>query len=253
MDYGAKRYLAGLFGVKLVSDIRERLCALGMRPRLDRKRRERLQTIAQAGTLFIHVPKNAGMSISTALYGRQIKHASIRYYAMVAPELLDRIDSFAVIRNPVDRFLSAYGYGKAGGTADNRVSAPFRDLYMGFGSVDDALDHIEQARSPFAVDHIFRPQSWYLHDQRGLLRVKRLVPFDQLQAVIGSGSNALRDLPAINRRQAPAARLSPRQVSRIRRLYAQDVALWEACSAAPFQAAGVGAALPDRQPRLRAL
>ena len=74
------------------------------------------------------------------------------------------LPSFAVLRDPTARFLSAYRYGRAGGSAINDVAEPFRTLYRGFRSIDDALDHVETAASPYAVDHIFRPQSWYVGD-----------------------------------------------------------------------------------------
>lgn len=85
------------------------------------------------------------MSVSEALYGLQIKHASVRYYARAAPKLLGDVGSFAVVRDPVERFQSAFDYAKAGGSRDSRISAPFRERYMAFRSLDDALDHVERA------------------------------------------------------------------------------------------------------------
>lgn len=174
--------------------------------------------------LFVHVPKNAGMSISEMLYGCQVKHASVRYYARVAPELLRDLDSIAVVRDPVDRFLSAYDYARAGGSADNRVSAPFHDIYKAFRSVDDALDHVERAASLYHVDHIFRPQTWYLADAAGAIRVRRLVRFEHVGELGGQFSGG-RSVPSINRRSKPVTHLTSRQIQRIRRVYASDVAL----------------------------
>lgn len=114
------------------------------------------------------------------LYGLQIKHASVRYYARAAPKLLGDVGSFAVVRDPVERFQSAFDYAKAGGSRDSRISAPFRERYMAFRSFDDALDHVERARSPYQIDHIFRSQFWYVADAEGEIRVKRLVPFDRV-------------------------------------------------------------------------
>lgn len=223
---GLNAGLARLVGLRLVSDIPERLCDLGLKPMLDAKRRGRLEAIRQAGVLFVHVPKNAGMAISTALYGRQVKHASIRYYARAAPDLLRDLDSVAVIRDPVERFLSAYDYARAGGSADNRVSAPFRDLYMRFRSVDDALDHIESARSPYHMDHIFRPQSWYVTDAQGLVAVRRLVPFSrigELATMLGRSE----PIPAVNCRSGPRTAITRVHAWRIRHLYREDGDLFD--------------------------
>jgi len=221
--YGAhRRLLAHAFGVKLVSDIPERLCGMGVRPWIDVKRRRRLAAVRDAGILFVHVPKNAGMSISHALYGMQIKHASIRYYRRAAPELIAAVPSFAVVRDPVDRFLSAFAYARRGGSRDNRIAAPFRPLYAAFRSVDDALDHVEAARSPYAVDHVFRAQSWYLTDEGGSLAVDRLLRIDQLHAdVLGPVLPPGGALPRINRGDGKPV-LSGAQVARINLLYAAD-------------------------------
>lgn len=193
--------------------------------------------------LFVHVPKNAGMSISEMLYGCQVKHASVRYYARVAPELLRDLDSIAVVRDPVDRFLSAYDYARAGGSADNRVSAPFYDIYKAFRSVDDALDHVERAASLYHVDHIFRPQTWYLADAAGAIRVRRLVRFEQVGELGGQFSGG-RPVPSMNRRSKPVTHLTQQQIQRVRRVYASDVALLSGHgrridAAAPFRTVSV--------------
>lgn len=226
--YGPKRHLAHLFGVELVSDIYEKLVDRGLRPLLGPERRRRLAAIRRAGLLFVHVPKNAGMSISRALYGRQIKHSRIRYYERVAPDLVRELPSFAILRDPVDRFLSAYAYGKAGGSADNQVSLPFRAAYKGFASVDAALDHLEARRFPYEVDHIFRPQSWYVLDEAGQIGVEWLFRFDRLEELgtwlAGFG---IKDIGYVNRSVRPAASLTDAQVERLRRLYPDDFVLWE--------------------------
>jgi hypothetical protein len=177
-----------------------------------------------AVALFIHIlKKDAGMSISSALYGLQIKHASVRYYLTIAPHILRQFDSMAVVRDPVQRFVSAFDYAKAGGSRDNRISAPFRELYMKFRSLDKALDHVERAATPFDVDHIFRPQSWYVTDCTGELRVRRLVPFARVSELLAHCSSA----PAVNCRQEALTRATTDQVERMRHLYRSDERLLE--------------------------
>jgi hypothetical protein len=68
--YGRRRHLARLFGVRKVADIHEKLADFGLAVPLGAKARRRLELIDRTGILFIHVPKNAGTSISSALYGR---------------------------------------------------------------------------------------------------------------------------------------------------------------------------------------
>lgn len=226
---GARRHLAcRLFGVRLISDIHERACDLGVTIPAGRGRRERIARIAEAGLLFIHVPKAAGMSISQALYGTQVKHLSIRLARRLAGGRLAALPSFAVLRDPTARFLSAYRYGRAGGSAVNDVAEPFQALYRGFRSIDDALDHVEGAAGPYAVDHIFRPQSWYLADAQGQIAVDRLLTMDDIpdlpRLVPGFPDRAV---PCINRSPSIDMPLTARQRGRLQRLYAPDFTLWE--------------------------
>lgn len=223
--YGYRTALAAAFGVRLVSDIPERLCRIGVRPWVDGKRRGRITAIRRAGVLFVHVPKNAGMSISQHFYGCQVKHRSMRYYLSVAPDLA-ALPSVAVVRDPVRRFLSAFAYARAGGTAHNRVATPFNARYRGFAGIDDALDHLARARGPFDVDHIFRPQSWYLLDDAGRLAVDELVPFEDLGGLTRIGQHRLAaPLPRINAGAAAEPVLTAQQLDFIRSFYRTDFAL----------------------------
>jgi hypothetical protein len=215
--------------VSLLGDLYERACDRGLGLPLDGKRRRRRRRVDRARTLFIHIPRNAGMSIAQALYGEQIRHATIRYYARAVPRLLWRTTSFAVVRDPVARFLSSFNYAQAGGSADNRVSAPFIDRYTAFRSIDDALDHLEETSDVYQIDHIFRPQSWYVTDRKGKVIVDRLFLFEEFDRV--RRFLALRgivDVPHLNHVEKPPVELDERQIARIHGFYARDFELVEA-------------------------
>ncbi|MFD1950339.1 sulfotransferase [Sphingomonas arantia] len=227
-NYRWRRHLARMFGVKLTGDIPERLIAAGVPIPLSVKRRRRLASIRSSGVLFIHVPKNAGTSLSMALYGHAVTHDTMRYYAHVAPDFVASATSVAVVRDPVARFVSAFRYAATGGTRHRRVSEPFRAAYQAFRSIDAALDHLERHRDPFAVDHIFRAQCWYLTDAAGRLAVDHLVPIDDLGRLHALfADRKVAPFPRLNASRASATMLSDVQRARIRRLYAEDVALWE--------------------------
>ncbi|PZQ55987.1 MAG: hypothetical protein DI570_21455 [Phenylobacterium zucineum] len=217
--------LKTLLGVRLNGDVSERFCDLGLRPPVGARRRVRMNLFQDHGVLFIHVPKTAGMAVSQALYGLQVQHASIRYYQTVAPRLARAATSFAVVRDPIERFLSAYAYARAGGSTENRVSDPFRDTYQAFRDVDEALDHLEEAQWPYGVDHIFRPQAWYLTDRTGKLAVDHLVDLRGLDDALAWLAPWSGGLPTLNCSRAPKPFLSARQEWRIRYLYADDMDL----------------------------
>ena len=70
--------------------------------------------------LLIHIPKNAGISLADALYGKPVWprmwHRTALQIKSEYPDFFSTRISFAIIRNPWDRVVSAYEYLRAGGT-----------------------------------------------------------------------------------------------------------------------------------------
>ncbi|MBC7005533.1 sulfotransferase family 2 domain-containing protein, partial [Photobacterium sp. BZF1] len=71
------------------------------------------------GILFIHIPKAAGSSISLELYGVQISHCKIEEYISCDRNRLSSIKKFSIVRNPIDRFISAYDFLCNGGMIED--------------------------------------------------------------------------------------------------------------------------------------
>jgi hypothetical protein len=224
--HGAMRRVTGL---KLVSDLHERPTFPGFYPPLDPTLRRRLRRIREAGVLFIHIPKNAGTSVSKILYGEPVFHPTIRYYQRVAGDLVRTAPSFAIWRHPVERFVSAYSYARTGGTAESAVSRAFRERYAAFGSLDDAIDHVEASPSLYDVDHIFRPQFWYVADLAGRIAVNNICMIDDLdRAVAGNALPGLREIARLNRSRSMAVDPTTAQTRRLQRLYPIDFAIHDA-------------------------
>jgi hypothetical protein len=218
-----------LTSLKLVGDLHERPTWPGLYPPLDPLLRRRLKRIRSAGVLFIHIPKCAGMSVSTILYGEQVFHPTIRYYKRVAPDVVRDMPSFAVWRDPVARFVSAYRFARNGGAPDARLARAFRDQYMAFTSLDDALDHVESAPSLYHTDHIFRPQFWYVADFGGRIAVDQLCLIENLdKTVAAAGLPGLAEMARVNLSPPMDEELSNEQLRRLRKLYAIDFAIYEA-------------------------
>jgi Sulfotransferase family len=213
-------------GLKLVSDLHERPTFAGLYPPLDPKLRRRLKRIREVGVLFIHIPKNAGMSVSNILYGDAVFHPTIRYYQRVAADVVTDFPSFAVWRDPAERFVSAYRYAQAGGARAVSVSRAFRSRYMAFRSINDAIDHVEAAPSLFDVDHIFRPQFWYVADMAGRIGVKSLCMIEDLdRAVALDAIPGLRSIGRINESKIIDVDLTGAQRRRLEQLYPIDFAI----------------------------
>jgi hypothetical protein len=118
----SKRIHRALFGVVYEEDIYETFCrAL---PGVMRAFWWRIAVeMRHRNLIFVHVPRVAGTSISSALFGpRNTMHHSIRYYKTVHPRFYESAESFAVLRDPFARFASSYAFVRAGGTKSCRLS-----------------------------------------------------------------------------------------------------------------------------------
>jgi hypothetical protein len=225
--WDSKRIHHALFKVFYEEDIYERLCtsvpwAMGaLRWRINPQIRRRK-------LIFIHVPRAAGTSIAQALYGpRNTQHHSIRYYRAMDPRLCATAECFAVLRDPFDRFASAYAFVRAGGTDSCRLSAVFGAQTADIRSVDDYLCFLEE-RDILSQDFVMRPQSWFVCDlATGAPLVKSLFLYgednERLDAFLRG--HGVRELPRLNAMPRVPLFLSRRQKSRIETLYARDFAL----------------------------
>ncbi len=100
---------------------------------------------------------------------------------------------------------------------------------MAFRSIDDALDHLENAADIYQIDHVFRPQSWYITDRLGKVIVDRLFlleEFDRVRRFLALREIA--DVPHLNHVETPPMALSDVQVARLRHFYARDFELVQA-------------------------
>jgi hypothetical protein len=62
--------------------------------------------------IFVHIPKNAGTSITNHLNMVDAGHHSWSYYARKYPHKWQKYKKISIIRNPWDRVVSCYEYAK---------------------------------------------------------------------------------------------------------------------------------------------
>lgn len=182
------------------------------------------------GLIFVHVPRAAGTSIARALYGQACTHHhSMRYYRALDPEFCAHAPSFAVLRDPLDRFASAFFFVRAGGTGDCRLARVFAAQTAHIRGVDDYLDFLE-ARTDLDLDFTMRPQSWFVTDLvTGAPLVDELFLYGEDNGLLAAwlARHGVKELPWLNRSERSPLILTPRQRRRIERLYASDFALIE--------------------------
>jgi hypothetical protein len=218
------------YGVHSQHDLLEKWIRLPayLRPPPSRLRPYLTKVVRDRGLLFLHVPKNGGTSIATALYGSMIGHKTALFHQMVDPAFFERSKPFATLRDPIDRFISAYWYIRRGGGSHTKMTEWFVRSCSAIASVDDLLAHIEErARDIYLLDHVLRPQVWYLQDKQKNIIVDRLFVLGQDDDDLAhflAGYGVAR-IPVLNTTAKGDLTLSRSQRSRILAIYADDVEL----------------------------
>jgi len=229
-----KRLNRFFFGAWYEEDIYDRFCTAI--PAAMPVFRWRIPAAMRARNLiFVHVPRVAGTSMVRTLYGDGcIHHYSMRYYRAVDPDFAQGAGSFALLRDPLDRFASAYAFVRAGGTSSSRLSDVFVRQTAGVATVDDYLCFLEE-RGPLDMDFVMRPQSWFVCDSAsGAPLVKNLFLLGEDTVALAAylAPQKIGALPWLNRAPRTALQLSARQRRRIEHLYAYDFALIDSARAA---------------------
>jgi hypothetical protein len=228
-----KRIHRLLFGVYYQEDIFEQVSHL-VPPVMPALGRQVLKDARARKLIFLHVPRTGGTSISSSLYGKRCtQHYSAACLKAMAPQFWAQTESFAVLRDPYDRFASSYAFVRGGGTDTCRLSDVFLEQTANIRSVDDYLSFIE-AREAMQLDFVMRPQAWFVCDhQSGLPLVQRLFQYgrDHVALLAYLESHGIAGLPWLNRSLRIPLTLSRRQKLRVEKIYAADFALLDLMSA----------------------
>lgn len=188
--------------------------------------------VRDTGLLFIHVPKNAGSSIQMALYGRTLGHDSLATWWKNYPRSMVGIRTAAVVRDPVDRFLSAFHYLKRGGinAHDAEFAARFLAPYVTAGDLADVVEQPDVKRWLLEEGCHFRSQAEFLRDISGTVRIDHLFAYERLDSAATQLSELLGrriSFPRLNETARPQVSLTAQQCESVRAVYADDVALHE--------------------------
>ena len=111
----------------------------------------------------------------------------------------DWLFTFAIVRNPWDRLVSAYTYLLRGGRTANDVNARTKYLNSGAMSFEELVHGLATDTKRFMqIDH-FKPMSWFLCDRDGNILADYVGRFEQLQKAF----NRICDLVGIQRYVLP--------------------------------------------------
>ncbi|WP_017902032.1 sulfotransferase family 2 domain-containing protein [Pseudomonas asplenii] len=182
--------------------------------------------------LFIHVPKCAGSSISSALFnGWTPGHLPLYWYEQQFPEQFASSFKFAFVRDPLERAYSAYTYLKVRGE-EYRRDLPAKALMDSYRDFDDLVCRWLDADNVRRQLH-FAPQTDFITTSLGHLSLDFIGYQENIendfQAVCEKIGVDLH-LPHLNhsalRNRAPARDFCTARTRRlVRRVYQRDYEL----------------------------
>lgn len=186
--------------------------------------------------IFIHIPKSAGMSVQRMLFNSDVHygHPPAIAYLSRHPKQFNEFFTFSLLREPLDRFVSAFYFLKGSGIA-KKDAVWAEQVLTPYATPDELIDAMRQdwllwARVASWVH--FTPQSWYVTDRSGNVVV------DFLGSVERFDESMTEVFQRLDREYRPAREnaskrpgelaLSPDSRAFLERLYADDLRLYHA-------------------------
>ncbi len=139
-----------------------------------------LSTFEERKCIFFHIPKTAGMSVSSALFGNiEWGHRTATFYINYFGQAqFDLFYKFTVVRNPYDRLYSAFTFLKNGGI--NQQDSTFSKQYLSsYPSFDDFV--MNGLNDEVIKNWVhFLPQHYFVTDKSGSLVVDFVAKMEYL-------------------------------------------------------------------------
>lgn len=133
-----------------------------------------------SNTIFVHIPKTAGISIIKAIYGDVSKegHRSIYFYKQVFDKDFNDFFTFTFIRNPYDRLYSSYKFLQNGGMNQHDKNA-FQKYLSHYTDFEDFVLNGLNSEIIYEIIH-FIPQSEFICNNDGKIMVDFIGKFENL-------------------------------------------------------------------------
>ncbi len=181
-------------------------------------------------TIFIHIPRTAGVSISKALFGNLAGgHLNYKAYERIfSPRVIKKYFVFTFVRHPYSRLCSAYSFLKAGGFND--FDKEFSQKYLKeFDSFERFVLEFLNLKTIYSYPH-FIPQYEFLLNSKNQIEVDFIGKFENLDKDFELVARKLKiktQLPHLNQSPRKNCSFTKEIKQKIYTLYQQDFLLFD--------------------------
>tara|TARA_B100000780_G_scaffold135191_1_gene94710 strand:- start:3217 stop:3888 length:672 start_codon:yes stop_codon:yes gene_type:complete len=140
-----------------------------------------LNAFYKSKTIFIHIPKTAGVSLAKAIFGDVSfeGHRSFYFNSIALNIKNEKYFSFTFVRNPFDRLYSAYKFLQNGGM-NHLDKLVFQTHLSEFNDFEDFILNGLNRKLIYKITHLI-PQHEYLCDKKGSILVDFVGRFEHLE------------------------------------------------------------------------
>lgn len=135
--------------------------------------------------IFVHIPKNAGTSIIKAMGVENIyMDKSIEEYKEHYKDYWNTYTKFAVVRDPIDRLISAYKFARMNesgwfsATGEEGLEKHCHYELCNSIDINQYVDYVYH--NPEKLNRWIVPQSWIITNQEGKIEIDYFVRYENL-------------------------------------------------------------------------
>ena len=147
-----------------------------------------IKGFGETKSLYIHIPKTAGTSISLCCYGEDPWHYPITHYKYLTSRYLNSLFKFTFVRNPYFRLLSAYQYSFKQAEKHPKTSVRFVTEYHSFEHFVKSWVKAENVNEHY----FFWPQCRYICDKNNEVKVDYIGKFENIENDFNFVKNTLK-------------------------------------------------------------
>jgi len=181
----------------------------------------------QQQKIFIHIPKNAGTSITRSWQGFAMEgHHTVEFYKVFLKNKFEDYETFCVIRDPMDRFVSNYNYARATKSFWHDVSGnakygkhPDYDKVVNL-SLEETAVLLDKEQEKFGIH--WYPQSYWI-SSGGEISIDKIYNFETIEKDLLQNYNI--KLKTLNKIERSEIEISKKTLEIIRKIYKEDYEL----------------------------